>query len=467
MASSTELNIIIKARDEASRVLSGIGSALGPIAAVGGIAFTAVGVGVGLATKAGLDFNNAMEQAQARINAFTKDSGATAEILETIRQRAAATPFAFEEMTNAAASLLPMVKQTGAELEELIGLAEILAASNPAQGLEGAAFAIKEALGGDFVSAIERFNLSRVTINRLKDEGVPNLEIISQAMKEMGLDADLVSQLANTASGRWSTFKDTIVGLAGIVTQPIFDTFSAGLGNLNTWLAANQPMLEAWANTAAEKIQTVIGIFTNLAEGNTTQALQDFQRELLKVGFSPEQTESISASINTIVEDAGRISAAFGEIFSGANVDSASAFVTVLDSVAWAMERIATAAETAKQLVEIFQHLGGFGGVNALIANAAQGIAIQPSASSVALTTQIQEARQQGSAFSPEASAQFSQFMQSMTNFFTQRPVGAYGQAQEQAPITITMDGQKVAELVSQRQGRQANNQAAMGAMGY
>lgn len=467
MASNAELNIIIKARDEASRVLSGIGSVLGPLATIGGVAFTAIGAGAAFAAKTGLDFNNAMEQAGARINAFTKDSSATADILDTIRERAAQTPFAFEEMANAAASLLPMVKQTGAELEDLIGLSEILAASNPAQGLEGAAFAIKEALGGDFVSAIERFNLSRVTINRLKDEGVPALEIIRQAMTEMGLDADLVSQLANTASGRWSTFKDTIVGLISVVTQPIFDVFSAGLGNVNTWLEANRGTLEGWAASAAANIQTVIGIFSNLAQGNTAIALQDFQTQLLKIGFDQEQVQSITESIATIQDSVGRISTAFGEIFSGANVDSASAFVTVLDSVAWAMERIATAAETAKQLVAIFQHLGGFGGVNALIANAAQGIAIQPSASSVALTTQIQEARQQGSAFSPEASAQFSQFMQSMTNFFTQRPVGAYGQAQEQAPITITMDGQKVAELVSQRQGRQANNQAAMGAMGY
>lgn len=230
--------------DRVGGMLGGFAKAAAGVAALAGGALVA---GIGGAAAAGFGFNNAMEQASAKINAFTKDAGATAEILEMVKARASQTPFAFEEMAGAAAALGPAAKSSGKPLEELIATAEILAASNPAEGLEGASFAIKEALSGDYTSLIERFNLSRSAINDLKEQGVPALEIIGQAMKDAGYDADLVSALAATAEGRLSTFKDTFTNLAGTVTQPIFDAFSAGLGKVNDELAAGTPTLNSAA----------------------------------------------------------------------------------------------------------------------------------------------------------------------------------------------------------------------------
>lgn len=365
-----ELEIVVKAKDLASGVFSAIGG-------VGLAGITALGAGLGFAAKTGLDFNNAMEQASARINAFTKDGAATADILEMIRDRAAQTPFEFQEMTNAAANLLPVVKESGVALEELISQAEILAASNPAQGLEGAAFALKEALSGDFVSIVERFNLPRKFINDLKEQGVPAMEIVSQAMAKMGLDTSLVSNLAETAEGRWSTFKDTLVGLAGTVTQPIFDSFSSGLGGINEWLSANEGKFTAYAEEVSAGIGRILFVLEPLLNGEPALALQNFQVQLLQVGFSPEQVEGISGNITSIVEDAQRAGEAFGKIFSSENNEGASSFAIVLDGIAWSMERIAAAAETASRLKEIFNTLGGAGGVDAIV-NEATGFNMNP-----------------------------------------------------------------------------------------
>lgn len=104
--------------------------------------------GLALAAKSGFEFNNSLEQASAKINAFTKDSAATAEVLEMVRQRAASTPFAFTEMANSAGALIPVANAAGVSLESMLETAEILAASNPAEGLEGAAFALREAVSG-------------------------------------------------------------------------------------------------------------------------------------------------------------------------------------------------------------------------------------------------------------------------------------------------------------------------------
>jgi len=56
-----------------------------------------------------------------------------------------------------------------------------------------------------------------------------------------------VGALAETAEGRWSTFKDTMQGLAARITQPIFDTVSKSLGGLNQRLEAAGPALEILA----------------------------------------------------------------------------------------------------------------------------------------------------------------------------------------------------------------------------
>ncbi len=144
------------------------GGVLKGAAIAGGAALAGIGVGLTGALASGLSFNNSMEQTRAKLNAFTKDGGKSAEILDMIRERAAKTPFAFEEMASATAGLLPAAKMAGVGYEDLIAQAEILAASNPTQGLEGAAFALREAVSGDFTSIIERFDLPLSYINQLK-----------------------------------------------------------------------------------------------------------------------------------------------------------------------------------------------------------------------------------------------------------------------------------------------------------
>jgi hypothetical protein len=243
------VQIVVNLRDNASSTLSSITSGLQGMASVAGgiIAADVIGrIGSGLAGVAaeGFNFNRAVENATARLNAFTKDSAVSAGILEDLRIEASKTPFAFEEMANAGAALLPVANQLDMQLMDLVETAEILAASNPAEGLEGAAFALKEAASGDFASAIERFNLSRSTINALKEEGVPNMEIIARAMAEMGLDMDLVGNLATTFDGRMSTLKDTITTAAGAFSQPIFDFLSNQIFGLQGTLDENMPAIE-------------------------------------------------------------------------------------------------------------------------------------------------------------------------------------------------------------------------------
>ena len=255
-------------------LVSGLGS-LGLAAAGVGAAFDAVkGVGSAL----GLGALNEMEQTRASFNAFTKDAELTERIMADVRKEAALTPFAFGEMAKATASLMPVAKSSGAALMDLVKEAEILAASNPLEGLEGASFSLREAMTGDFTSIVERFNLSRSTINKLKAEGVPNLEIVRRAMREMGFDSDLIAAKAETLEGRWSTFLDTLTTLQTKIGQPIFDALKEGLSAVQPLLEENMATFEGLADLVAgglksgiETAKTAIGglvdAWTDLSTG--------------------------------------------------------------------------------------------------------------------------------------------------------------------------------------------------------
>lgn len=216
-------------------VLAEVGSKALALGAGFGVASAAMGI-IGKAfdfTKSAIiGTNMEMEETRATLLALTKDAGQTEDILAAMNKEAAKTPFTFGEISAAYVSLLPLTKQYKLDLQELVEVSELLAASNPQEGLEGAAFALREALSGDYTSLIERFNLSRAAINDLKAQGVPALEIVRKSMQGLGIDAELLARRAETTGAKWNTFVDNLrLGLAK-AGKPLFDALGSGLDAL-------------------------------------------------------------------------------------------------------------------------------------------------------------------------------------------------------------------------------------------
>lgn len=247
------INIVISAKDQASGPLKDVSTQIdrtgdasrrsgglldGFRGALGGmtLALGAVTAGAGaLATTFGFGFNSSVEQAETKLMAFMKDGERVARTLEWVKKEAAATQFSFTDMADAAANLTPVANSSGVALEDLVKQAEILAAINPTEGLTGATFSLREALSGDWVSIIDRFNLPRKRINELKAEGVPAMEIITRTLKEMGIEYDLVAKQGQTVSARWDQIIDKLTMTAGVAAKPIFDRVSSELERLGNF----------------------------------------------------------------------------------------------------------------------------------------------------------------------------------------------------------------------------------------
>lgn len=197
------------------------------------VAIGAAGLAAGTAGVAiGFGFNNSVEQAETKLMAFMQSQERVAKTMKWVKDEAAKTQFSFTDMADAAAQLTPTANVSGIALEDLVRQAEVLAAINPAEGLSGAAFSLREALSNDWVSIVERFNLPRVRINQLKEEGVPAMEAIKRVLKEMGIDYGLVAAQGQTVSARFDQVKDKLTMMAGAATKPIFDRVSKELDTL-------------------------------------------------------------------------------------------------------------------------------------------------------------------------------------------------------------------------------------------
>lgn len=308
---------------------SGLLDGLGKLGLAGLGIDTLAGAARGLGDALGVGLNSEMENTRAQLLAFTKSATETDKILADLKQEAKTTPFAFRELANATAALLPTSKTANVGLENLVDTAQMLAALNPAEGLEGAAFSLREAMSGDFVSIIERFNLPKQRLMELKEAGVPALAAIKKALFEMGVDASLVTSMGETMTGKWSTFLDTIDSIKQKAGEGLFDALKGGLTGLQTILDENMPALEGFA----------AGLGGLIGQG-ATLAVQG----LLKLGETvgpilaklPEFGEALRQALGFFVSGAGDI-----EMFRG-----------VLNSL------IGPAG--AQGVIEVFTNLSGF-----------------------------------------------------------------------------------------------------------
>lgn len=346
--------------DLMSVATSALGNALAELAIRGLDAATNAITGF---IQTGFDYNKSIENATAQLVAFTGSQEAAAEAIALVERRAANTPFAFDEMAQSAASLAATSRATGISLEELLSLAERLAASNPSEGLEGAAFALREAFSGDFMSLQERFNIGKADIARIKEMGV-SVESLDQVLGELGITTELVSGLAQTFDGRMSTLIDTVTKVAGAFTEPIFDFFSGAIADFQIGLDENianlekdarwigqvvadvfQTIQEAWGGiwvdnaTMIMPIHRFAGIATTAVKGmwdklillgeTALPFLQEFWnvqvREIEGLKKAWEPLNSVLEAAEGLFDSLGKLGAVLGEALFGINTHMTSA----------------------------------------------------------------------------------------------------------------------------------------------
>jgi hypothetical protein len=185
-----------------------------------------------------LDYSNKVNAATTSIAALTKSQEAVARAQALANREVAAGRGAYSDTLALLNQLTPVSLRTGQSIESLYQTALLLSTLNsgPGGGVEGAIVAISEALSGDWTSAIERFNLPRSEINKLKAEGVPALEILNRTLAESGVTMDTVNAKSKNAANQWHIFLDTLARTASEAgpVQEVLKDLTEALNIVNT-----------------------------------------------------------------------------------------------------------------------------------------------------------------------------------------------------------------------------------------
>lgn len=235
-----------------------------------GLGAAAVGAVIGVmheAIGAVGDYNTAIDTATKTLLGQTKSQTETAAALAVARAEADKGRGTYQELAGAMAGLSTVAKTAGLSLASVTETAEILAAINPEEGIKGATFALREAASGDMTSVIERFNLSRTTINKLRAEGVPAIEAVRQAMAELGYDTKFLDTANQSSAKQLEIAKGKFTELAAIVGKPFFDTFIQGVN------AATKAVDGPGGVSFAQRLATELDLILHFADGRVFEQL--------------------------------------------------------------------------------------------------------------------------------------------------------------------------------------------------
>ncbi|MEH6941685.1 hypothetical protein V7014_07435, partial [Bacillus sp. JJ722] len=116
------------------------------------------------------------------------------------------------------------------QLEKMWSLAERMAAMDPAQGTEGAVFALRELFSGDAVSMVERFEMPRSVMKDIKNLSLEEqLESLDKYFNKVGMTENLITKMGDTAIGKWQQVKEQTSLLFAKMGEPMLAPISKGL----------------------------------------------------------------------------------------------------------------------------------------------------------------------------------------------------------------------------------------------
>jgi hypothetical protein len=136
---------------------------------------------------------------------------------------------------------LPTLEGNTAELESWLDLTRRVAVLNQREGIQGAAFAINEALtsgGTDLISLTERFNISRVQLREaLEQTGGDFAAALDMVLTRMGITQQTADEMGRTFNASFRAAKDAAVQLLAEGFEPILEILTPLLRRTAEWLS--------------------------------------------------------------------------------------------------------------------------------------------------------------------------------------------------------------------------------------
>lgn len=242
---------------------------LDKISAKAGVAFAVVAGGIGLAVREAAKF----ESITTKFQVLTKNVDLGTEAVKRLQKFSANTPFLFQDVADAGATLLAFGTSIDDLEPRLKRIGDVAAATNKDVGelatifgqVEGAGKLTGERLNQLVESGVNLLpNLSKElgttqgAVRKLVSEGKVDFETFERAFNSLsdegGVAFQALQRRSETLEGRISTLQDNIILLAGDfgdVFLPIVKQAAIGLTELIQVIRADPAFIELAANVAA------------------------------------------------------------------------------------------------------------------------------------------------------------------------------------------------------------------------
>lgn len=165
---------------------------------------------------------------------FGKNHAKNAQnFFDLVEERSAVSQFSQDEFLTAGKSFIGTTKNNK-QLEKMINLAERLGAVDTEQGIDSAAFALKELFSGDGLSLSERFEIPRSALNDLKKLSLDKqLDGLDKLLNKMGATNELIDAQSKTTMGQYRKSVSQInkafreMGMEGLAyINPLLEDFN-------------------------------------------------------------------------------------------------------------------------------------------------------------------------------------------------------------------------------------------------
>jgi hypothetical protein len=335
---AAELQLVITAQDQASSRLrelgtevqrlqqrveaTGSGFGTGLATRVSGVAdaFRLIGAAAGAAgdviggvidqLRQGFASNQELQRATVAFQRYTGSAQEAAAVIAVLRREAAVSPFNDQEIIGAGRALISYARGSTDQLLELVRVAEQLAVLDPFQGITGGVVALQEAMSGSFESLVQRFEIPRSLIERLRQEGVPNLEIVKRALEFRGIDAGAIAAYGRSVEGLLSTIQSFGQELRQIATSRLFDALGEQFAHVVALIDRYGEQLRAiaagiaevfvrLATAAAQALAPLLGILDQLLPGFREFATAEWGRPI-------EQAADATRKATPVVQELAR-----------------------------------------------------------------------------------------------------------------------------------------------------------------
>jgi hypothetical protein len=183
----------------ASSLTNIVGPAALATAAIGGL------IAVGQSFAQAFQFKTQLDQSRASIDVLLKGVRDSGETFAGAAKFAAQYKLTQQETTEAIQSSIPVLRNSSASIEEVLGVFARLKVLKPEKTFGDAARAIGELQAGQIVSIVDQFNLSRSAANKMKDEiakGGDAVQILSKYLTSAGVGMDALAVQTQGASGK-------------------------------------------------------------------------------------------------------------------------------------------------------------------------------------------------------------------------------------------------------------------------